>query len=600
MKYICTLAVLVALLAIPPVDSVQAGFNDDPDTESGWSKADDLSGGCDNAGNCSSNSSPGPASLYEYTPDRDRRSRGGTTGNLSEHGGHRTAVKRQMCRYYGVNIGWSAGTWHHAGHWTKKTIGFRERWHGPTRPHWGFSHSDTCRPLYTPTPILPPPPTYTPIPEYTPTTVPTNIAETLINIDVNVRVQGTPPSGGDTDGNGGGDYPVGGVVTASADYPSSWDRHPTWGGIRYSGCNATGSRWQARFYAPGNDCTITFTITFQDAIPTGTPAPTPTMPPQPCIPHVRTGLPLWQPVGIGQTAPGILLATQPTLTFSMTTLAGSKSIDEVDGSDRWNKAEVKVERWDPARGTRGDWREAARMTWEVVGTNFRADQRKVSGGALPVPRGYNTEGHKEAATTIWALNALEGGEYRISSKTSNQNCVWHQQFWSFRIDGTPPPPPGPSQATLYAWVYSPDDDEFLNTRDNPNPARWRWLYGGPMEFYPDIDMDFTLDPALAAQGYHVEHTITGWTFLGSPTLGPTEEELDYEETVQTLWTTIDGLQDDPDVYEYLMPYVKPQPLDVAVHYEYQLVDASGTAVGEPVEDTLTGTFTIGIVTPVMR
>lgn len=595
MKCLLALFIVTGLITtlFPPSITI-AGFSSDPDEDSGWVKADVITGGCDNEGNCASGTRPGPDNLYEYRPDRERYGRG--YGPAPQHGGHRTAINRQMCRYYGVNIGWSAGSWHHAASWSSMVYRGERVWSGPRSPHWGFSHNDTCRPLVTPTPPPPPPPTYTPIPDIPPTPTPRDAVDPSIAVDVKVSIEGPAPGGGGASASGDGMYRAGDVVEAKVSYPSSWDQHPSWAGISHSGCNTRGSGdWRVRLYAPASSCTVHFTIRFYDVLPTWTPVPWAT--PTPVMSQCEVQAvewPVWLPTTIDTTAPGVMLSSNPTLVFEFDNLSKEKDIHTRHDTRNWNESYVKVMHLDTGK-------EMARMVWQVRGSNYRLTE--LLGGAEPVPRGFHVETYKDKVlTTSWTLYDLPPGQYRLDIRSMNQNCVKSidPPTHHFQVDGTPPPPPGPSQATLYAWVYSPDDDEFLNTRENPNPARWRWLYGGPMEFYPDLDMDFTLDPALAAQGYRVESEITGWTFLGSPTLGPTEEELDYEETVQTLWTTIDGLQDDPDVYEYLMPYVKPQPLDVAVHYEYQMVDASGTPVGEPVEDTLEGTFTIGIVTPVMR
>ncbi|NJO82324.1 MAG: hypothetical protein HC828_05590 [Blastochloris sp.] len=576
-----------------------------PDPGPGWTEVKQLlvKSGCEGyTSTCGSDWQPRGASFDGLAEKPSAQVRLGT-GQGNGNGPFNASIiyGRQQCPATGS---WAAGTWHYNfwykswvdktervvqdGFLTRHYITYTQRWQ--SRYHQSFAHSDTCLSEY---PIFPVP-QITPTLEPTPT-LPPGGAPDQVNVSVRVTVDGSPPTGGQAAARGGGDAAPGDRVATGVSFPSSWHEHMTWGGISHSGCEATGSGdTSVAVTAPHYDCTITYAIRFiSGPQPTWTPGPTPTMPPQPCIPHTREEWPLWTPAEMGGAQPGVLVATQPTLTFAMHTLDGSKSIDQREGSDRWNQAEVKILRWDPAIL---DWRETSRMTWEVVGTNFRADQRQVRGGALPVPRGYHTATHDGAAQTVWSLAPLEAGQYMVTSKTSNQNCVERLGAWYFQVGGIPPAPAPPSRIALYAWVYNQQEAAYQSTRENRDPARWRWGYGGPMTFYPDADLDFDLPPALAAQGYTVESQVTGWTFRGSPDLGPTDVDLEYAEAVTASWTVV-AVPEKPGEYRYVMDPtdVGLQRLDVVVQYEYQYLDPRGTPVGGVRAGEFAGTFLLGIV-----
>src|SRR2546423_10078425 len=61
----------------------------------GWVKADVVGGGCDAAGHCNSEVTPGSPTLYEYKPDRAPVGRDFRVAtDLSQHGGYPTFVDR--------------------------------------------------------------------------------------------------------------------------------------------------------------------------------------------------------------------------------------------------------------------------------------------------------------------------------------------------------------------------------------------------------------------------------------------------------------------------------------------------------------------------
>ncbi|HWQ13892.1 MAG TPA: hypothetical protein VNL77_13925 [Roseiflexaceae bacterium] len=114
---------------------------------SGWVKADRVRGGCDSAGRCNSDVTPGSPTLYEYRPDRQGvgRDYNVTNTQLAYHGGLPTFEHRERCNINGRDQYWSAGSWHHGGYWTLTyTASGGERWIGPSREHWAFYHSDSC------------------------------------------------------------------------------------------------------------------------------------------------------------------------------------------------------------------------------------------------------------------------------------------------------------------------------------------------------------------------------------------------------------------------------------------------------------------------
>jgi hypothetical protein len=69
-RFLCTLPVVLALLAslIPAAQPVAAAPMAAP--PSGWVQAQVVGGGCDAQGHCSSTVRPGSPTLYEYKPDR--------------------------------------------------------------------------------------------------------------------------------------------------------------------------------------------------------------------------------------------------------------------------------------------------------------------------------------------------------------------------------------------------------------------------------------------------------------------------------------------------------------------------------------------------
>lgn len=123
---------------------------------SGWVKADNVGGGCVETATgtyCSSSVTPGSPTLFEYKPDREGYAQGAGPGR--EHGGDRTAERRDFCEYRGRNFGLAAGIWHHGARWTLVVRNGSLSWQGPTNKHWAFEHTDQCRYDVAPTAIGP-------------------------------------------------------------------------------------------------------------------------------------------------------------------------------------------------------------------------------------------------------------------------------------------------------------------------------------------------------------------------------------------------------------------------------------------------------------
>jgi hypothetical protein len=145
--------------------AVAAAFSSNPDQDAGWRRAQVVGGGCDNQGNCDSNTQPGAPTLYEYVPHREIKGREPmSAGDLSQHGGHQTVVDREACHIGATYYGWASGLWHHGATWTLNIVNGQRRWTGPNSPHWAFEHNDTCEPEETPTPSPTVLPTSTPTP----------------------------------------------------------------------------------------------------------------------------------------------------------------------------------------------------------------------------------------------------------------------------------------------------------------------------------------------------------------------------------------------------------------------------------------------------
>jgi len=133
----------------------------------GWIHAGPITGGCNDEGECDSKVGDIISGLFEYVPDQEIVSTNYSSADLSQHGGaYPTFVKRERCYIKSpsgsVQLGWSAGVWHHAATW-QLIDGI---WYDSNH-HWAFQHDDKCE-VSTPTPAGPTP-TATQIPP-TPTT----------------------------------------------------------------------------------------------------------------------------------------------------------------------------------------------------------------------------------------------------------------------------------------------------------------------------------------------------------------------------------------------------------------------------------------------
>ena len=144
-------------------------------------------------------------------------------------------------------------------------------------------------------------------------------------------------------------------------------------------------------------------------------------------------------------------------------------------------------------------------------------------------------------------------------------------------------------------MRSPHDvtHTFYSTRDNADPTQFAWPYGGIVEFYPDLALSVP-----SSSGYRVETTITSWHFQGSPPLDTgVDQAFGPREPLRVLWSKYPPKQlKPPDVYAYHIARVDvPVALAVTVEYTYQITDAAGTPIGPPLNGSIEGQFTIGLV-----
>jgi hypothetical protein len=152
-------------------------------------------------------------------------------------------------------------------------------------------------------------------------------------------------------------------------------------------------------------------------------------------------------------------------------------------------------------------------------------------------------------------------------------------------------------ANLLGWARSPHDgatSPFYTTKNNPNSTHFSWMYGGMLEFYPDVDLSLP-----AAPGYRVTTTITGWRFRGSPLLDPTpvDRALAYRQPIRILWSKYPPPElQAPEVDAYRIARVDvPVAIAVTVEYTYQVSDTAGAPVGPPLSGAIAGQFTVSLV-----
>jgi hypothetical protein len=228
------------------------------------------------------------------------------------------------------------------------------------------------------------------------------------------------------------------------------------------------------------------------------------------------------------------------------------------------------------------------------------DRRRIT-FARPEPGRFRLlrDGHPNQPTIAFTtvLADLPPGAYRIESNTRNVACTprFNEQSFYFQVGDAGLPPPVPS-ARLFGWARSTrhNVEPFHSTRDNPDPMRFSWTYGGIVEFYPDVALSLPAD-----SGYEIRATITGWRFLGSPPLDATavDQSLAYQAPIRILWSKYPPPElRPPSVYSYHIKRVdEPVAVAVEVEYSYQLYDAAGAPVGMPLEGSIEGQFSVSLV-----
>jgi hypothetical protein len=197
------------------------------------------------------------------------------------------------------------------------------------------------------------------------------------------------------------------------------------------------------------------------------------------------------------------------------------------------------------------------------------------------------------------LNGLPAGAYRIISHTQNSACTprFADRTFYFQVDGAPPQPPPIPTVHLFGWARSPHAvGPYAPTRDNPDPSRFAWMYGGMLEFYPDLQLTLP-----GGSGYRAERTMTGWHFRGSPPLNaaPVDRALAYGQPIRILWSKYPPPElRPPAIYAYQIARVDaPVTIAVTLDYTYQVFDAAGLPVGAPLSGSVEGQFTIALVYP---
>jgi hypothetical protein len=241
---------------------------------------------------------------------------------------------------------------------------------------------------------------------------------------------------------------------------------------------------------------------------------------------------LWTPLDLASTPPGPVFTSTVALRFQQTPHGFG------DDLKAWKEQFVSLD--GPVSG---------RLVWTydegtdhggVVRELRNNDRRRISFTA-PEPGKFRLlwSGHPNQPTLQFSttLADLPARAYQIVTNTRNVACTprFNEQTFYFQVGDAAPPPPAPS-AHMFGWARSPHDGAtkpFYTTQDNPDPMRFTWMYGGMLEFYPDVNLSVP-----AASGYRVAATITGWHFRGSPPLDSTlmDQALAYRAPVRILWS----------------------------------------------------------------
>jgi hypothetical protein len=339
--------------------------------------------------------------------------------------------------------------------------------------------------------------------------------------------------------------------------------------------------------------------------PTLTPLPTPTaiptpLPINPCTgggaPIPDASYSLWTSTGLATSAPGPVLTTTVALTFQQTPIGFGQDLKD------WKEQTLLLE--GPVSG---------RLIWSfdegtdhgsTVRTLRNNDGRRIT-FMRPAPGLFRLlwGGHPNQPTIQFTtrLDQLPAGAYRIISHTQNSACTprFAERTFYFQVDGVPSPPPPVPTVRLFGWARSPHDGatgSFASTAHNPDPTRFAWMYGGVLEFYPDLALTLPAVP-----GYQVSSTITGWHFRGSPPLDATavDRALAYRQPLRILWSKYPPPElRPPEVETYRITRVDaPVTIAVTVDYTYQITDATGTPVGPALGGTVEGQFTVSLVYP---
>jgi hypothetical protein len=171
--------------------------------------------------------------------------------------------------------------------------------------------------------------------------------------------------------------------------------------------------------------------------------------------------------------------------------------------------------------------------------------------------------------------------------------VFHEGWATFSVGAESPPPP---TATLIGYGRSPHDTDraFYSTKDNLDPTRFAWTYGGYLEFYASIK----LEPPPSAANYRVRSRVTQWHYAGSPPYGDADVDLADKQPISILWSKYPLPDTRLHHYAYQIPRVgELVHIAVSVQYEYQYLDQTGQPVGPLVEDTVSGMFTLDLLYP---
>lgn len=212
---------------------------------------------------------------------------------------------------------------------------------------------------------------------------------------------------------------------------------------------------------------------------------------------------------------------------------------------------------------------------------------------LPVERWWV----REPAPVRFSFIPTAGHQYQVAVETLKKSCGTWFSIWTVAQFQSGYQVPAP---TVTVWGQARPDGSapWVSTAGNDDPLRFTWPYGDVLSFYPDAALSFDLDAALVAAGYRVDWQIDGWTFLGSPPHGQAALERAHRQPVAVLWSKYPPPDArPPDLYAYAIPAVTDQQLAVHLRYSYQIVDAAGVPLSEPVTASTDTAFTVALLAP---